>query len=1395
MGKILKEGAPRRFLAAVAAMLVAIAALAVPALAEGYSDTGEHWGAAVIEKWSDYGVLRGDGDGAFAPDRDMSVAELAAVLGRTFGYSQAGNPRISPEIPAWAVEDVRKAVTAGAIKANETGLELTRELAAKIIANAFQIAPEPGAANFADAASISAAYRPYARALGALGVFNGDTGHNFMPQKGFTRAEVMQVLDNAVADIVTESRPAASDKALIVGKPGVALTAGTAKGDVIIAQGVGNGDVTLEDVEIGGRLIILGGGRNSVHIRGKSVIPNVLASKTFGNPVRVVVEGAGASVGTVAVVAGGKAIVETEDGAKIGKIEVMPKAEVSAAGEIEAAPVNAATELTVGAEAGEIDIGAPDVKITLEATAQIETIVSGPLAANAEITAASGATVEKLDVGGENTSVSISSGAEIGEATISAGGVTVSGAGKLGSAIVTEGSDGDVSIAVAGAKVENESGAAVSTGDGKTVSAGQTGTVTAPAAGGSGTGSSGSTDSTGSTGGSGGGGGDSGGGGVVYYVVAFEPNGAGAIAPQSVAYGGRAARPADPAMAGHVFGGWYADSAFAGEEYDFDAAVLGNVTLYAKWTPVQYTVSFEPNGGSGVAPQSVAEGGRAARPADPAMPGFAFAGWYEDSGLAGEPYDFDAPVGRDFTLYARWEIAQYTVTFETNGGSAVEPRGVAHGGIVGRPDDPTMEGYAFDGWYEDIGLAGAEYDFGAEVTGDITLYAKWATAQYTVAFEPNGADAIAAQTVEHGYSAARPADPAKTGHIFEGWYEDSGFAGAEYNFGAAVFGDVTLYAKWTPVQYTVAFVTNGADAIAPQSVAYGSKAARPADPAKEGHSFDGWYADIGLAGAAYDFDAEVTGDVTLHAKWTPDALSIVAQQIGYDAQYMADMLVLEFSAAISTVVNNELIEWDIDGGSADILDGDGATVAKLILSMEDKIATIEPASPGKTAIPALTFTAAASGETTASAAVELYKADGKAERNDGTIALNGIVKVLFADETRPLAQIKYSDDSTAWVHFDDTVADGAHILGILRAVYLPNAPGSTDAIESGKTTIAYTEAISEAALNLFEIYIDSTHAANDSINIKGTELPAADGESTTNLIVIDVGIPGGANNGALPTFHIPYGALGASDDSYGAIRFRVNSGASLVIEADNDSYIANGANHPCPPGNFNNGCIEAMPGGKLRDGAYEGFPLGSNAVLLSRLGSYLAVGPESSFEIGGAGYVESRDKWYSGWLVGPAEGNPRIVWDSGDQTGGYIEVRPGQLAISANVTVKKTLGLIYSVWFVNGPTVTIDAAGDTVDIEGMKGLFANGDNYKFYGTEESSGGQNPGSPAATIIVKPGSTLHQMFLTAGNTHEFGFITASSDDRTIVNKGDGDSVLSGTYVGGITGYLNWEEATGP
>ncbi len=188
--------------------------------------------------------------------------------------------------------------------------------------------------------------------------------------------------------------------------------------------------------------------------------------------------------------------------------------------------------------------------------------------------------------------------------------------------------------------------------------------------------------------------------------------------------------------------------------------------------------------------------------------GYTFAGWNTAADGSGTDHAVGSTFimgAADVTLYAQWATNTYTVTFNSQGGSAVDSQTVEHGGKVTKPTNPTRTSYTFGGWYKESGCINS-WDFATDtVTTNVTLYAKWATNTYTVTFNKNDDAAtgtMAAQTIASGSSANLTACAfSKTGWTFAGWATTSDGTveyadGASYTMGTA---DVTLYAKWTPL--------------------------------------------------------------------------------------------------------------------------------------------------------------------------------------------------------------------------------------------------------------------------------------------------------------------------------------------------------------------------------------------------------------------------------------------------------------------------------------------------------------------------------------------------------------------------------------------------------------------
>ena len=216
---------------------------------------------------------------------------------------------------------------------------------------------------------------------------------------------------------------------------------------------------------------------------------------------------------------------------------------------------------------------------------------------------------------------------------------------------------------------------------------------------------------------------------------------------------------------------------------------------------VEYTVSFDSQGGSGLSPVMVPEGGKVTKPGDPVKEGETFLGWYKEKTYT-SVWDFDKDVvTQNLSLYARWakpEQKVYTVSFETNGGSEVAPLKVVEGDKLVKPSDPVKTDCSFLGWYTDAALTEA-WQFNMYVVKEnVTLYARWSNPGekvYTVSFDTDGGSEIEAVSVLENEKVLKPANPEKVGFEFKGWYSDPERL-TVYNFESLITADITLYGKW-----------------------------------------------------------------------------------------------------------------------------------------------------------------------------------------------------------------------------------------------------------------------------------------------------------------------------------------------------------------------------------------------------------------------------------------------------------------------------------------------------------------------------------------------------------------------------------------------------------------------
>lgn len=343
------------------------------------------------------------------------------------------------------------------------------------------------------------------------------------------------------------------------------------------------------------------------------------------------------------------------------------------------------------------------------------------------------------------------------------------------------------------------------------------------------------------------------------YEVSFETNGGSKV--ESVTTNRIQAEP-KTAKANCDFLGWYEKSDFSEAAVTFPYEPKEATVLYARWNQ-KYTVNFVTN--CDMVLESVVASALN-EPSSLVKTDFTFAGWYTDSSFAGEKVSFPLVLTKDLTLYARW-IQNYTVTFNSNGGSEVES---VKTGILSSLPEPAKENYEFAGWFTSASLSGNAITVPFSVEKDVTLYAKWLPT-YLVSFETNGGSEIAsfmARTIEI------VATPEKSGFTFIAWYSDSALT-KKVEFPLTLTADITFYAEYKE-NFTVTFETNGGTALTDVN---SYVVENSPESTKANCMLSGWYTNADFTDESkVSFPFYPGEDITLYAKWVKEMWKIT-----YDA--------------------------------------------------------------------------------------------------------------------------------------------------------------------------------------------------------------------------------------------------------------------------------------------------------------------------------------------------------------------------------------------------------------------------------------------------------------------------------------------------------------------------------
>ncbi|MFV0465677.1 MAG: InlB B-repeat-containing protein [Lachnospiraceae bacterium] len=356
---------------------------------------------------------------------------------------------------------------------------------------------------------------------------------------------------------------------------------------------------------------------------------------------------------------------------------------------------------------------------------------------------------------------------------------------------------------------------------------------------------------------------------------------------------------------GSTFDGWYTTEDFeAGTEFDLTLSdmPIKDLSLFAKWNPPVYNVTFDLNGGTSeeIADQLDVYGKLLALVSAPTRTGYLFSGWT----LNGVEFSFDTLISGDILMYAvdglltlqaQWSSNEkYLIQYDAGVGSnAPVDSGTYYentSALVKSASTPPSNGY-FKYWMINgtiyypgdlLTVTAADATEGILLLTAVYTYGELPTSLY---YEPNGGSGTTYRTAEiPNNGAVTVLDISNTllnytraGYTFTGWNTLADGSGTAFAAGAILrmdnIGTNVLYAQWQEVPvvttYTVTFDSMGGSAVTSiTGLLYGALVTEPADPNYKGYKFSGWYQDASYTDK-WNFASEtITGDMVLYAKWT-----------------------------------------------------------------------------------------------------------------------------------------------------------------------------------------------------------------------------------------------------------------------------------------------------------------------------------------------------------------------------------------------------------------------------------------------------------------------------------------------------------------------------------------------
>ena len=368
---------------------------------------------------------------------------------------------------------------------------------------------------------------------------------------------------------------------------------------------------------------------------------------------------------------------------------------------------------------------------------------------------------------------------------------------------------------------------------------------------------------------------------------------------------------------GHYFDRWYVVSGGVTLSNTNTFTMPSNdVTVRADWTPMNYAITFNSRGGSAVNDTNAYHGTLLIEPASPTLALHTFEGWYTDETFD-MAWDFSTDVVvSEMTLYARWALYTYVITFNSRGGTAVDEITVEHGALATAPEPPTRRGYTFEGWYisENLDVA---WNFDTDVvTSDLTLYARWDIATFVVTFNSRGGSPVSDTVVNYGTLLIAPPTPILENYEFLGWYVDEATTIA-WNFATSVVvSDTTLFARWDThfEMLTINNLATGGNPTPSGYVEVGTQVAL-VEGTRTGYEFMGWTVVSGnVVISGMNTFTMPPNPVMLTAHWQSTGTNLAEMQLTASLQVYPNPVMDQLHITIDELRIGDIVElFDMNG--------------------------------------------------------------------------------------------------------------------------------------------------------------------------------------------------------------------------------------------------------------------------------------------------------------------------------------------------------------------------------------------------------------------------------------------------------------------------------------------------